>query len=141
MIAVGELTSSKMNLNKCLPPARMMEILGFLYDAITKYCRLSKTKQKKYIERIDRTLKATLITAKKLEKLVGYLTYAAWVAPFGRPFLSVLSSKITPSARKQPMLVSPAMKNALVIWRMILTKNQGLSFDFILGRLPPAKNE
>ena len=89
-----------MNLKKCLPPARKMEILGFLYDAITRYCRLSKTKQEKYIERIDETLKATLITAKNLEKLVGYLTYAEWVAPFGRPFFVSFTEENNPVCEK-----------------------------------------
>ena len=33
------------------------------------------------------------------------------------------------------------MKNAQIIWRIILSKNQGLSYNFILGRLPHAENE
>ena len=33
------------------------------------------------------------------------------------------------------------MKNALLIWRMILQKNKGLTYDFILGRLPRAEHE
>ena len=53
LIAVGELTGAKMNLKKCCPPARVMEILGFLYDAIAKRCRMSNEKQTKYINRIN----------------------------------------------------------------------------------------
>ena len=30
LIAVGELTGARMNLKKCCPPARVMEILGFI---------------------------------------------------------------------------------------------------------------
>ena len=71
---------------------------------------------------------------------MGNLTYAAWVSPFGRPFLSVLSSELNPSKSKKPIQVSYAMKNALIIWRFILLKNQGISYDFILGRLPFAEN-
>ena len=41
LIAVGELTGAKMNLKKCHPPAQIMEILGFVYDAIAKSCKLS----------------------------------------------------------------------------------------------------
>ena len=130
-----------MNPKKCCPPARVMEILGFLYDAVAKRCRLSTKKQTKYINQINVVLESKQISVTNLEKLVGYLTYAAQVSPFGRPFLSVLSSKINPSIRSQSIAISPAMKNALVIQRMILTKNQGLSYDFILGHLPPAKNE
>ena len=76
-----------------------------------------------------------------LEKIVGNLTYAAWVSPFGRPFLSVLSTKIHSNPGKQSLLLTASMKNALIIWKMILTYNQGISYDFTLGRLPFAKNE
>ena len=52
LIAVGELTGARMNLRKCYPPARVMEILGFIYDSIKKSCRLSEKKKEKYIRRI-----------------------------------------------------------------------------------------
>ena len=141
LIAVGELTGAVMNLEKCCPPARVMEILGFVYDAIARSCRLSKEKTKKYITRVDDVLKSPHVRFKNLEKLVGNLAYAAWISPFGRPFLSVLSSRLNPSKKNTPIRVSPSMKNALIIWRIILSKNQGLSYNFILGRLPHAENE
>ena len=53
LIAIGELTGAIMNLEKCCPPAQKMVILGFLYDAIAKSCKLSEKKQRKYINRID----------------------------------------------------------------------------------------
>ena len=89
LIAVGELTGAIMNLEKCCPPAQKMVILGFLYDSIAKTCRLSEQKREKYINRIDDILNSEYIKIKVLEKIVGNLTYAAWVSPFGRPFLSV----------------------------------------------------
>ena len=42
LIAVGELTGARMNLKECCPLARVMEILGFIYDSIKKSCRLSE---------------------------------------------------------------------------------------------------
>ena len=33
------------------------------------------------------------------------------------------------------------MKKAQIIWRIILSKNQGLSYNYILGRLPHAESE
>ena len=57
LIAVGELTGAVMNLGKCCPPAREMEILGFVYDASARSCRLSKKKITKYINRINDVLK------------------------------------------------------------------------------------
>ena len=130
-----------MNLKKCCPPASIMEILGFLYDAITKSCKLSAKKQKKYIAHMNDILQSTHVPRKNLEKVMGNLTYAAWVSHFGRPFLLVLSSSLTKPMKDGVIVVTAAMKNALMIWRMILTRNQGLSFDFILGRLPRGKNE
>ena len=58
LIAVGELTGAKMNPKKCCPPARVMEILGFLYDAVAKRCRLSTKKQTKYINQINVVLES-----------------------------------------------------------------------------------
>ena len=46
LIAVGELTGARMNLKKCCTPARVMAILGFIYDSIKKACRLSEKKKK-----------------------------------------------------------------------------------------------
>ena len=115
LIAVGKLTRAKMNPKQCHPPAQRMEILGFLYDTIARSCKLSPKKQEKYISRINGVLQDTHVSGENLEKLVGNLTYAAWIAPFGRPFLSVLSRKIRPSTRKKPIFISSAMRNALVI--------------------------
>ena len=139
LIAVGNLTGAKMNQKKCHPPAQEMEILGFWYDVKNSFCKLSQKKVTKYIGRINSVLSSKYVGGKNLEKVVGNLTYAAWVSPFGRPFLSVLSSKINPLKRSTAILVTVGMRNALLIWKMILTKNKGLSFDFILGRLPREK--
>ena len=83
LLAVGEMTGAKMDRKKCLQPARVMEILGFIYDSILKVCSLSVSKQKKYILRIDQILSSTEVKPKNFEKLVGNLTYATWIAPFG----------------------------------------------------------
>ena len=77
LIAVGELTGTKMNRKKCHAPARIMEILGFIYDAIARSCRLSPQKKEKYINRIADVLLSPRVKFKNLEKLVGNLTYAA----------------------------------------------------------------
>ena len=77
LIAVGELTGTKMSRKKCHAPARIMEILGFIYDAIARSCRLSPQKKEKYINRIADVLLSPRVKFKNLEKLVGNLTYAA----------------------------------------------------------------
>ena len=115
LLIVGNLTGAKMNRKKCLSRARVMEILGFIYDSNFKACRLSVSKQRKYTIRIDLILCSKVVTFKKLEKLVGNLTYVAWIAPFGRPFLSTLSEKLNPSKDSSIIVVTPSMKNALNI--------------------------
>ena len=92
-----------------------MEILGFLYGGKSRSCKLSQKKVEKYMSRIKAVLNSRHVRGKNLEILVGNLTYAAWVSPFGRPFLSVLSSKISPSTRNTDILVTAAMENALLI--------------------------
>ena len=44
LIAVGELTGAVMNLGKCCPPAREMEILGIVYDAVRGLADYQKRK-------------------------------------------------------------------------------------------------
>ena len=77
LLTVGDLTGAKMNKTKCHSPARIMEVLGFVYDSILKTCRLSEKKRLKYLSRIDSVLKSSKVRFKVLEKLVGNLTYAA----------------------------------------------------------------
>ena len=77
LITVGDLTGTKMNRKKCHPPARIMEVLGFIYDTILKTCRLSVKKREKYLSRIEVVLITPKVRFKDLEKLVGNLTYAA----------------------------------------------------------------
>ena len=77
LLAVGDLTETYMNREKCFPPAKIMDILGFTYDSISKSCKLSKKKLQKYLHRIELILKSPKVQFKHLEKLVGNLTYAA----------------------------------------------------------------
>ena len=36
LISIGDLTNTRMNLEKCLPPARIMELLGITFNSITR---------------------------------------------------------------------------------------------------------
>ena len=53
----------------------------------------------KYVARIDEALASRVISVQKLMSLHGNLTFAAVVAPFGKPFLAALSSIV---AGKRP---------------------------------------
>ena len=77
LLDVGDLTGAKMNREKCLGPARVMEILGFIYDSISRSCKLSEKKRTKYLTRIESVMNSPKVRFKFLEKLVGNLTYAA----------------------------------------------------------------
>ena len=82
LIAARNLTTAKINRLKCQGPARQLAILGMLFDSINRRCILTPEKQQKYIIRLKKSLKETGRTSKDLEKMVGYLVYAAWVDHF-----------------------------------------------------------
>ena len=56
--------------------------------------------------------------------------------PFGRPLLTFLSSYITPAYPQSTLPLTNMMKICLRVWRLLLTRNRGLHFSFILGELP-----
>ena len=81
LIAVGELTWSKMNLKKCHGPATSLPILGMLFDSAKQNCRLCPKKTLKYTKYLEMALLKPSLTTKELEKLVGYV-----VCQLGRTF-------------------------------------------------------
>ena len=111
-------------------------MLGLLHNSITKRVCTSSKKVKKYCERIDRILTSSTVTVRDLESLHGNLNYAAAVAPFARPFLVPLTETITEHRHDVTAPVSTALKSALSIWKKVLFANKGLSFDFVLDKLP-----
>ena len=76
LLAAGDLTGAKMNREKCLEPVQIMVILGFVYDSISRICRLSEKKVKKYLSRIELVLNSPSVQFKQLEKLVDWLNVA-----------------------------------------------------------------
>ena len=91
LISIGKFTNTKMNTEKCLPPARRMEILGIVFNSINRTCYLPDDKVAKYINRLKHLLKNRSATKKELEQIIGNLVFAAWVLPFGRTFISHIS--------------------------------------------------
>ena len=140
VIRTGIVTSARANFEKCLGPAQCLKILGMMYDAITKRCFLPPGKILKYITRINEILRRKEASSKEFERLVGNLVWASYVEPWGRPFLSALSSKIK---RFNPYVIIPVTdytKISLLIWRSILKSNRGLSYNYILGKLERGKD-
>ena len=74
-------------------------------------------------------------TRKKLEKLHGCLNYVSCVEPFGKPFLSHLTTAFAGSNIDDSIPSSPLLKLCLRIWTYILKHNKGISYDFMLDRL------
>ena len=81
-------------------------------------------------------LKKREVSVTDVLQIHGNLNYAAAVVPFGRPFLVHLTSTISKHRRRAAAPVSAAVKSALRVWKKILIANEGLSFDFILDKLP-----
>ena len=97
IIATGLVTTAVANLSKCHGPTRRLTILGTMYDAVMRKVTLPPKKQEKYQLALKQILKRKKTTSKELEKMVGYLVWASYTEPFGRPFLSAISGKITRS--------------------------------------------
>ena len=111
-----------------------------MYDAINKKCFLPRKKVKKYLARINEMLLEKITTSKEFERLVGNLVQASYVEPWGRPFLSALSSQIR---RNNPYARIPIVgytKKSLLIQKSLLKFNRGISYDHILGKLECGKN-
>ena len=66
----------------------------------------------------------------------GNLNFAANVAPFGKPFLAVLSNLTIGCSKNDIVEIGYLASLGLRIWKRMLLSNRGLSYDFILGRLP-----
>ena len=76
-----------------------------------------------------------------MQKVDGYLVYAAWVMPFGRPLISHISHFIDLKNENKKVWLDAAALIACDIWIFLLNGNFGLSFKFILGKLPPQRDE
>ena len=124
-----------MKVHKTPLPARRQVVLGCLYDSVDRHVRMAEKKRVKYIDSVRSHLKSSSTTLKALQKLHGYLNFAAEVAPFGRPFLANLTNAMSRAVDKDQIVVTEGMKRSLRIWLRILMANRGVSFDFVLGKL------
>ena len=121
LIIIGAVTSASMNTEKCVKPARSQDILGMNFNSVMKACCLAKTKITKYIAKLSKFRKSGVASSKELQKIVGYLVYAAWVMPFGRPFISHMSHFIDiKNIRKKTRLDSAALA-ACDVWLFLLS--------------------
>ena len=103
-------TSTFMNLKKCEEPARSKDILGMIFNSKEKACFLAATKIDKYSAKLSEVRKRGLASSKDLQKIVGYLVYAAWIMPFARPLISHISHLIdVKNIRKKIQLDEPAL--------------------------------
>ena len=73
LIAVGKLTTARMNLDKCKGPAQSLGILGHQYNARSKSVNLPVSKQQKYLAKLRSVLAKRQATSNTLESLIGYL--------------------------------------------------------------------
>ena len=141
LISVGDVTNTRMNLSKCLPPARSMVILGINFNSITRMCTLPEKKIDKYLGRIEILLENRSCTQKELEKIIGNLVFASWVIPFGRSFISHISFFLDRKSKRRKITLDKYGLAACQVWSLLLKQNRGVSFDFVLGKLPRQKNE
>ena len=140
-MGTGNITTAIPNLDKCHGPAQVLAILGMMFDAIKRYISLPPKKQKKYLRKLTETLSAGWASSKDLEKIVGYLVWASYAEPFGRPFISVISASISRMNPHRQVRIVGEIRTALLIWVAILTRNIGISFEYVLNQLDLAEDE
>ena len=136
LIKIGAVTNTHMNIEKCEKPARSMDIIGMNFNSKKKACFLTESKVTKYMSRLSKLRRLGWASSKELQKIVGYLVYAAWVMPFGRPFISHISHFINVEDIYKKVRLSALALAACDIWLSLLKENRGLAFDFILEKLP-----
>ena len=141
LIEIGAVTNSHMNLEKCEGPARSMDIVGLNFNSLKRACFLSESKSIKYSSRLSKLRESVTTSSKELQKVVGYLVYASWVCPFGRPLISTISYCIDRNNIHKKVRLDTAALVACDIWLFLLKENRGLPFNFILGKLPHHRNE
>ena len=141
IIVIGEITNTCANLEKCKEPARRMVILGIMFDSIKKSCYLAHAKISKYCNCLTLVRTSKTCTSKLLQKIIGYLVFASWVIPYGRPFISHISFFIDNQNLNKKVILDSAGLMACDIWLTLLNKNCGLPFSFIMGSLPRQKDE
>ena len=134
--AAGSNMATLVNTKKTEGPATSMVILGLQYCSRTKVCSLDPAKVTKYTIRISQLLNAGFATSKFLEQLVGNLEFAAWVEPFGRPLLTFVRREIVPDSPTRTIHVTRMMRIALGVWQLLMARNRGLRFQYILDAMP-----
>ena len=130
-----------MNPPKCKGPSQILPILGLEFNAILRKVSLPADKRSKYLRELRTTLRSLFVISNRLEKLISYLSYVSYAEPFGRPYLSALTSNLDYSNPKAVICLDHFSILALKIWEVILLRNRGVSYDFILGKLPSARDE
>ena len=129
------------NLEKCHGPTQNLSILGMTFDAITKRITLPSTKQEKYLTKLHEVLTKGYTNSKELEQIVGYLVWASYAEPFGRPFISAASNHISRGKPRKRVEIRDSLETALKIWITILKRNEGVSFDYILNKMTKSRDE
>ena len=103
-------------------------------------CTLPSKKIGKFLGRILRR-KNKSCTIKEPEKIIGNLVFASWVIPFGRSFISHISFFLNRKSTNKTITLDKYGLAACEVWSILLKQNRGLSFDFVLGKLPRQKDE
>ena len=141
IIATGIATTAIPNLTKCHGPAQKLSILGMMFVAVQKKISLPAKKQQKYVRKLSGILTSTWASSNDLEKIVGYLVWAGYAEPFGRPFISALSAHISRTMPHKLVQITGELRTALQIWVTILERNEGVAFAYILNELAYSKDE
>ena len=94
------------------------EILGWIFDGVTRCIELKSSRAAKIREEIRAVHKARAVERKVMEKLVGKLRHASLAVPAAKGLFSPLQAALIGS--DQQINITPAIKQSLQDWRALL---------------------
>ena len=112
-------------------PSQTIEYLGVSWDLKTLTLTLTDQKREAIHQRCLQVIHSSHISRRQLEKLVGYLNFAAPFLHLGRlqllPIIHWMNRWTSASFRDQPFPLNQDLKNVLTLW---------LREDFLLSQVP-----
>ena len=121
-------------LSKCVIPAQICQILGWIYDTIRQVVCIPLVKVNKYCAIIDAIVARGYSDKKELEQVVGKLQWASWVVFPGKAFVRRLEQLIHWDTLRygKRIYLSKFVIDDLRWWSWALKKLNGVPFSWLL---------
>ena len=121
----------EINHKSCSVPSQTIEYLGVSWDLQALTLSLTDQKKDAIRQKCRQVIEAPFLSRRQLEKLVGYLNFAAPFLQLGRlqllPIIHWMNRWTSPTSRDRPVPLNQDLRNILKLW---------LREDFLLSPVP-----